>query len=145
MLYIKNKLTAQENCNLITHIDKEFDWYYKTKGLTDSSIVKKALSNIDGATLLSKNSVETGFGKTVVTDLSTGCKALILAINFPNKVIDFSDVGSNVLDEAIEIGGQHDMQIYLPYTMEVAPTKCNVNFNGKVINAYQLNLIDTVI
>ena len=64
------------------------------------------MRKIDGASYLGDGKMETVFGTTWITNLSTGCKVLILLNHYgKNKdyVINIGECGQNALDEVFKL------------------------------------------
>ena len=73
--------------------------------------MRKAVSVIDNETFIDR------FGQSLyVSELSTGCKAVILALIKPNKLINFIEAGLNARDYAIENLKSGKVLIEYPYT-----------------------------
>ncbi|MBR1455091.1 MAG: DUF4869 domain-containing protein [Lachnospiraceae bacterium] len=93
------------------------------------------VKTIDNAKVLSKNSrtcvIETPFGSTAAENLSTGCKSLIIALANPDIVVNFNEVGGNVLDLAFELCRDRDINIWLNKPLTTKYSYEPLIFNGE--------------
>lgn len=110
MLYITSNIDPNNKKYLddvVSYFDFEFYRYVKP-----DKIVNKILEEIDGAHIISNDIVETKFGRTIITNLSTGCKALLIAAKKSGLIVNFTEAGNNVVELAVELSKDIDMHIY---------------------------------
>lgn len=132
MLYITNKICDD---NFIDEVDIYFN-YYALKYIEHSDLVKRIINDIDGAKWLGGDIIETRHGKTIIQNISSGCKALIIAVLNPNLTVSFIEAGNNVFELALELSKSMEIHIYTQNRVVIKHNhSCNVNFNGKIMTA----------
>lgn len=139
MLYVYTKLNEVDDKNYVNDVEAffNFDLAYHLK---PDPIVNKILQEIDGAHIISDDIVETKFGRTLVMNLSTGCKALLVAVKNPGLIVNFIEAGNNVNKLALELSDKLDIKIYTKNALIFSKHLDRiVNFDGKEITAKQVS------
>ena len=90
------------------------------------------IKNIDGASIYEDNYFKTLFGIAQIKHFSTGCKAVINAVHFPDKVFNFAECGGNSISELIRVNTKfvQDISIYLPRYREIEPLLAPITLNN---------------
>lgn len=84
--------------NVIFNIEFGFKW----KNLKDSDTVRNIIKYVDRGVYIDQNSFKDRFGYKLYTKcLSTGCKAALLVAEYPNKIVNCIECGSNALEAII--------------------------------------------
>ena len=91
------------------------------------------MNNIDKAKYLGNGKIETIFGVTWLSNLSSGCKALILLNHCKDKIINISECGENVLEYIFNLQNGNIYMTYpaSSYNMNYQK-KIKLHYNGKV-------------
>lgn len=135
MLYIYSSLKSIDRKKFVNDVEIffNFDLAYNLK--TDEAI-NKILKTIDGAHIIAGNVVETKFGVTTLSNLSTGCKALIIALLNPGLTVNFTEVGDNVVELAVELSKNRDLHVYTRNSVVFGKNLDTVvNLDGKEMTA----------
>ena len=135
MLYIYSSLKSIDRKKFVNDVEIffNFDLAYNLK--TDESI-NKILKTIDGAHIINGNVVETKFGVTTLSNLSTGCKALIIAWLNTSLTVNFTEVGDNVVELAVELSKNRDLHVYTRNSVVFGKNLDTVvNLDGKEMTA----------
>lgn len=135
MLYIYSSLKSIDRKKFVNDVEIffNFDLAYNLK--TDEAI-NKILKTIDGAHIINGNVVETKFGVTTLSNLSTGCKALIIALLNPGLTVNFTEVGDNVVELAVELSKNRDLHVYTRNSVVFGKNLDTVvNLDGKEMTA----------
>ena len=113
------------------------DAFFLTR-LCGSDIEKQAIKMVDNGTYIDSTWFEDRFGgKLYLDSLSTGCKAIIVVGNNPNKIIDTIECGPNAIKSLLNIcnDGNVILSSYyrsgIPYIENGGGSKINVMLNGK--------------
>ena len=95
------------------------------------------IENIDKAVPIpiKEGYFDTPFGLAQVKHLSTGCKTVLNAIHFPDKIFSFIECGGNAISELVRVSSQldFDIEIYLPRYRNIEPMANPIIFNGNNI------------
>lgn len=95
-LYIKGVDDIPPNLEVVTDVEREYSLFGKLKKYP---YVMKVLKNIEEAEYCDECSFIDRFGyKLRDKYLSTGCKAALLALYYPGKVIDLRECGRDARD-----------------------------------------------
>ena len=95
-LYIKGVDDIPPDLEVITDVEREYSLFGKLKNYP---YVRKILKNIEEAEYCDECSFIDRFGyKLRDKYLSTGCKAALLALYYPGKVIDLRECGRDARD-----------------------------------------------
>ena len=101
MLYLYTQKPAED---VYVH-DVESYFYLKYASIYKHPIALQWIKEIDGA-------LRTKFGITVPLNISSGSKALLIAITQTDCVVNFIEAGQNILDKVIELADKYDLHIY---------------------------------
>ena len=135
MLYIYSSLKSIDRKKFVNDVEIffNFDLAYNLK--TDEAI-NKILKTIDGANIINGNVVETKFGVTTLSNLSTGCKALIIAWLNQSLTVNFTEVGDNVVELAVELSKDRVLHLYTRNSVVFGKNLDTVvNLDGKEMTA----------
>lgn len=129
--------------NGLTYInDVEAYFFVNWKEVINSKYAKNVIKKIDGVTKFYDNLVETPFGIAKYTELSTGCKALLIALYNNEFLVNFLETGENVVEELILLNKQNkdiDVNIFTPKTLIVSNLKEKVYLNGKLVTWFDIS------
>lgn len=112
MLHVLTNPNSIEKNRYIHDVELAFNSEIEEEAVIDDTLIRSIMQEIDGASVLENKKIVTKIGKAHIKDLSSGCKALILAIKFPNKIVNFTEAGNNVVRLAVELSQQLDISIY---------------------------------
>ena len=103
------------NKEYIKDIEASFAFY--KDAIVKLPQLKEVCSTIDNISYIKGAYIETPFGATSIDDLSTGCKALLLAIllSAEDIIVSFVESGENVLSFALRKG--YKINIYCLSTL----------------------------
>lgn len=94
------------------------------------------MKEIDGAYLIKGKVVQTPFGVTTVDNLSLGCQSLLVALkeNDGNTWISFLGAGDNVIELALKICRDYDIDLYIVLDRSpfIYPEEYTFEINGKI-------------
>ena len=101
--------------------------------------LKEIMKKIDRVSKFTADTMTTPFGTTVYTNLSSGCKALLLANYSKKLLIDIRCAGNNVRRMAETLCDEYEdleMNFYTGpyYEMQTEGTIC---YDGKIVNHYE--------
>lgn len=106
MLYIAyNKI---DKASTIFDVDGWFDVNFHS--LPETKENKRLIKEIDHAELISADTVRTPFGVTSLSNLSSGCKAALLAAN-TNYIVSFDEAGDNAFEAILKTAKAQDIKI----------------------------------
>ena len=93
------------------------------------------IKNIDVASIYEDDYFKTPFGIAQIKHFSTGCKAVLNAVHFPEKVFNFAECGGNAISELIRISVMfdQDISIYLPRYREIEPMFAPITLNNAAV------------
>lgn len=129
MLKIYDKVPDGREYLPIDQIDMFFDSINVLRNLDVN--VGKVLKCIEGVTEIYDKSVKTKFGTTDINNISSGSKALIISILYPDIIVEFTEAGDNVLKTALDIAKTRDLSILLNEPINVGDFNEQIEFNGK--------------
>ena len=135
MLYIYSSLKSIDRKKFVNDVEIffNFDLAYNLK---PDEAINKILKTIDCAHIIDGNVVETKFGVTTLSNLSTGCKALIIALLNPGLTVNFTEVGDNVVELAVELSKNRDLHVYTRNSVVFGKNLDTVvNLHGKEMTA----------
>lgn len=90
----------KSNKSVVWDVEKEFG---KIRDLKETEDVMNIISYVDSAVYLGNGKIRTMFGgELFISELSTGCKAVLLAALMPDKIISFLEAGDNARDAAFK-------------------------------------------
>lgn len=83
----------------------------------DSDICRQVIKTIDHATLTHGNIIETPFGSASISDLSSGCKAVLLALHYSSIkdtdwIVSIEECGSTPIKVLCELAKKKDVYVY---------------------------------
>lgn len=129
MLNVTTKLNDKTQQMLINDVEVYFDRISYII-LKDKKLFKSVISKIDNAEYIPDNIIETPFGRTVINDLSSGCKALLIALTFPEYITNFTEAGDNVLKLAVEYSKTREINIFIQKPI-IGDLRYKIKLNGQ--------------
>lgn len=131
MLYVKTKLSKEDEKRFIDDVEVYFR-YFLMDDIEPNDLVNKILLEIDGATNLKGRYIDSRFGGTCTENLSSGCKALLIAVYNQDKIVNFTEAGINVVKLAVELSQTMDLHIYTQNIITFAKHRdVIINLDGK--------------
>ena len=133
-----NIRTTSDNLNpseVITDVESAF--LLCQTDIQQMPIFVDVIKHIDKADYLGGDVIKNRFGTTSISKLSTGCKALLLALYLPDKWIDFLEVGPNVINYATHLSSTQDIKVIIE-GLVLSTSDNSVIYNGKEISAKDL-------
>ena len=131
MLYI---YTSKDNKNTV--FDADLVFYLNlpdiVKRYESNERVLRVLREIDGMTETMGDYIIAKYGSVSLGDLSTGCKACMLAVLYNDRyVVSADEMGYNCIKVLAEISKEMDIKLYTSYAYSDFPDEVVVNVNGK--------------
>ena len=130
------------NKEYIKDIEASFAFY--KDAIVKLPQLKEVCSTIDNISYIKGAYIETPFGATSIDDLSTGCKALLLAIllSAEDIIVSFVESGENVLSFALRKG--YKINIYCLSTLQVnkEANKCEFIYAGKTMTIKEYHSLE---
>jgi hypothetical protein len=100
----------------------------------NNEVSNKFIEDIEGITSRIGDAVTNKFGTYSIKNVSTGCKAGLLAINYPDYAVSNIEMGDNVLEALFDAAKDIDINIVLDNHMPVAvDDDVEATFDGKLI------------
>lgn len=98
----------------------------------------KELDNADRDTEKSQEDIMGKFGQTTIDNLSSGCKALLISVLEPNTYVNFLEAGRNVIDYAIKLCKDENIDLHIIYQRRFGASNFNavVSIDGKCMTVY---------
>ena len=97
----------------------------------------QVIANIDRAEPMPNATgyFKTPFGLAQTKHLSTGCKSVINALHFKDRIFNFTECGGNAISELARFSGELgcDISIYLPRYRNIEPLYPPVTLNGQIV------------
>ena len=106
--------TEYDKCNVITDVEA---WFYTIQNRNidfSKKVYRYIMKTIDNAKYIGDMMVETPYGKTLVTNLSSGCKATLLAVHYAgtDTAVSLDECGSNAIDLIFKLSEKVDIKAY---------------------------------
>jgi hypothetical protein len=98
---------------IIMDADRAYTACLDAKDSFSDKISMKIMHDIDGVDRRSGRLIVTKFGETTYEKLSTGCKAAIMAVNYPGIIMSNIEMGDNVIKELFLLSDSCDMSIVM--------------------------------
>lgn len=114
--------------------DVEVFFWAKWKEIIKHPEFSRIIKEIDNADVLSVGVIKTKHGTTIPLELSSGCKALLIAITYDNLYVSFLEAGGNVLKLAFELANKYNINIVTTKAIRVldkSDLKKPLILNGK--------------
>lgn len=139
MIFISTSIENIDKNNLIYDVEAYFR--LKKNTLIKHPLYETVIREVDGATKIFDDGIRTKFGSTLVDNLSTGCKALIIAVNNPNTWVNFLEAGSNVIEVASKLcKTEIDIHIICEKSFLIKDLNYRVNADGNITTVKDLYL-----
>lgn len=137
ILYDKRNIGSLLSSTYYIHdVEKVFSLKSVSTPALQKDGAKEILKVIDGVTVKKGSYVKTKFGECSINDLSTGCKALLLANYFgENNIVNFSECGDNVIDYASTM--KRRIKAYIPQILTLNNNRV-VEYNNKIVKVGDL-------
>lgn len=134
-MYIRERGDIPKNVEVIHDVEKEFSLLDDVK---NTETVHELMRYIEHANWCNEYSFIDRFGcKLYISNLSTGCKAAILAVLSPDKIVDLRECGANARNAIVTfvkdgsiIMDENDLDLDLGLCKK--GIKINVSYNGKI-------------
>lgn len=129
MLYV---YTIKDVCKkkVIEDVEAFFKYNY-IEILKHKDSVIDVLLKIDGSKFIVDDIIQTPFGRTGLYDISTGCKAAIISILYPDFCTSYMEVGHNVFDYIVMLSKQKDIFVYTPILLFAKGLTTKIYINDK--------------
>lgn len=127
------------NLDIIYDAEEWFTYHLENSGgkAFDNPISNRILHRIEGATKRKDNIIITKYGKTHIKDISTGCKAVLLAVNFPNYCISNIEMGDNAMIALFrEFKSDANILVYNCIEIDDPSKTLHVTLDGKVTSLF---------
>lgn len=117
--------------NKIADVESRFRVLLKTGEKFESDIYTSIIKVIDLVEEREGNIIRNQFGETTLEKLSTGCKAVMLAVyyNKKNVYVSIEECGENALKVLFKLSEKLDICVYTRYEISVfeLDIKCRIN------------------
>lgn len=132
MLTIATKRELK-SVNKIKDVESRFRMLLNLGEKFELDIYTLIMKSIDLVNERKGNIIRNRFGETTLENLSTGCKAVILAVfyNKENIYVSIEECGENALDVLFKISERLDLRVYTRYVISVfkPDIKCRIGDN----------------
>ena len=122
----------------ISYVSEYFDAVYDASWFK-SDMAKKIIKAIDKSDYIDGEYIKSPvFGGISPRDLSTGCKALLILLNEPDKIVSGDRMGDNCYPMLFEMAKTHDYTITLCHFIDftsIEPIQLKNARTGKVLNS----------
>lgn len=137
MLYLSTKYADIKN-NLIYDVEAGFRIFKKS--IINNPLYWEIVHDIDKVSEINGDYIKTPFGGTSSDNLSSGCKALLLAVA-TGTWVNFLEAGDNVINKALSIARTKDLHVYYMLDLFTIEHKDDIiNYNGKCIKLKNISL-----
>ena len=136
MLNIYTKIPDKLKDKYVVDADGLFDGYWRWT--IKHPEFERVINKIEEAKFVSKDLIEGKFGFSRITDISSGTKALLLALYFDEYLINFNEVGNNVFNLALELSKIYNMNILLNRTRSANDMNTNIKLDDKICTVWEL-------
>lgn len=124
--------------NCIFDVEKSF--YVIANQCYKQEYFEGVIQNIEHGEIIQDSVIRTIFGVIHTSQMSTGAKALLLALYKPKAIVNFREAGNNVVAYALKLSKKYDLSIYLDREVPGIHTNESVLLNGKkVVTFDELN------
>ena len=113
----------------VDDVDKFFE--VAKKSIVKHSKYRDIIRSIDKAAYVSNDTIRTAYGITGIHNLSSGCKALLIATAYPTYKVNFEEAGDNVIELAVELSKKYNIQIVFNRTAAIKNGDTEIEFNGE--------------
>lgn len=135
-VYIPDYELNVSNC--IFDVEKSF--YVIANQCYKQEYFEGVIQNIEHGEVIEKGIIKTIFGFATISQISTGAKALLLALYKPKAIVNFREAGNNVVAYALKLSKKYDLSIYLDREVPGIRTNESVLLNGeKIVTFDELN------
>lgn len=93
--------------------DVEAFFYNEANEIIRHKEFKSVIKAIDDADVIIDGVIKTKFGVATARELSTGSKALLIALSYPQYITNMTEAGNNVLSLLVTLSKQYDLNILL--------------------------------
>ena len=133
MITLYTKIPDSKKDKTIYDVERFFENTYRT--IMKHPEYKYIISSIDKALPKDDSILISQFGEMNIINLSSGCKALLIAIVFNDLIVNFTEAGDNILDLALELSNKYNFNILITREMATKNVLTKVKYNG-VIKPY---------
>ncbi len=117
MLYVYTQEPKESNTKYIDDVENDFEIMLLPDGLHNDGITRDILNSIDKVDFVDAFTVRNSNGESFsLSELSSGCKSLILAVYFPDYIINYDEASNGVINKTIVLAREANIQIYIGYT-----------------------------
>ena len=99
---------------------------------------KRILKDIEDAEIKHNDIIKGKFGITIINKISTGTKALLLALSYPKYLVNFTEAGDNIFNLAIKLSEKYNMNIMNNEVRVVDNLRAKIKFNGKEMQLWEM-------
>lgn len=118
----------------LVNIEAAFDINGPTiENMYKDSLSIEILEKMEGMTSRNGKYINAKFGTVTITDISTGCKALLLcATQNKDCIICTDEMGNNAIKILAEISKEKDIDIMTHQVLKYFPSDCNCYVNNEL-------------
>lgn len=94
------------------------------------------MKSIDNVQYRDDDIIETAFGKTLIDNLSTGCKAVILSVFFhkTDTIVSIDECGTNAIIVLFRLASKIDLSVYTENVLKIDDKNIQCTIDGKTIS-----------
>lgn len=132
MLYIYTR-TFLDGFTLINDVEAGFKQLKYYGELFDDEISRKIMKLIDGVSFKDGDYIKTPFGTTNLDNLSTGCKAVLLAYyyrNEKNTLVNVIECGDNAILVLFQLAKKLDLRVFTYSYIKILDNKAECFINN---------------
>lgn len=134
--------TSDSARNKIVDIEARFRLLIKSGEKFSDSIYTQAMRYIDGIIARDNDIIENRFGRTLIENLSTGCKSvmLILLYRASEYIVSINECGENAVRFLFEIGDKTDVRAFTSSYIKITDNDIRCMIDGRLcVGGYQIS------
>lgn len=135
MLYVYSK-NMLNGFVLINDVEAGFTQLKYNNELFEDDVSLFIMKYIDSVSFKKGDYIETPFGSTSMDNLSSGCKALLLAYYYRNKkdvLVNILECGENAIELLFELAKTMDISVYTTHTLTIYDDNAECIIDGKKV------------
>lgn len=119
----------------ILDVEARFSILIKSGKTFDDPIYYTIMKHIDNVKTKSETIIETLLGKTTISNLSTGCKSVLLLVdsNKSDYAVSIDECGENALQMAFKIAEKMDLKAYSSNSIKISDNNIQCMIDNKII------------
>lgn len=121
---------------LVKDIEQMFNTLRISGEKFNEKIYTDIMKSIDNVQYRDDDIIETAFGKTLIDNLSTGCKAAILSVfyNKTDTIVSIDECGTNAIMVLFRLASKIDLSVYTENVLKLDDKNIQCTIDGKTIS-----------